>query len=99
MSNPIREPDYRRAVTRRLSQSGAETNPAFLDALDQFVRPGVERVEEGQATQEEFDQALTQLAETLTQSLSMTSSGSVTISVNTFNGIRDQLCPGFWPFC
>jgi hypothetical protein len=99
MSNPIREPDYRRTVTRHLNQLGAETNPDFLDALDQFVRPGVERVEAGQATQEEFDQALTRLTETLTQSLSMTSSGSVTISASTFNSIQDQLCPGFWPFC
>lgn len=99
MSNPIREPDYRGVVTRRLNELGAEANPAFLDALDQFARPGVERVEEGQATQEEFDQALTELTETLAQSLSMTSSGSVTISVSSFNSIRDRLCPGFWPFC
>jgi hypothetical protein len=99
MPHPSHGPDYRREVTRRLNQVGAETNPAFLDALDQFVRPGVERVEKGQATQEEFDRAVAQLTETLTQSLSMTSTGSVTISVSSFKSIRDRLCPGFWPFC
>jgi adenosyl cobinamide kinase/adenosyl cobinamide phosphate guanylyltransferase len=99
MTSPIREPEYRRAVTSRLNQLGAETDPAFLDALDRFVRPGLERVEEGEATQEQFDQALRELTEALAQSLQLTSTGSITISASVFGGIRDRLCPGFWPFC
>jgi hypothetical protein len=97
MRNSPRDRRYRYEIVRRLEESALAPDEEFLRALDDFLEPGLERLDAGQASPEQFEDAITRLTGAIAEYRAP--SPSPYINADVFDSIRASLCPGFWPFC
>lgn len=84
-------------MINRLNNEGITADRAFLSELQDFLNEGLDRSRrEGSGigdVESRWPQVVTTVIEYATDN------GLRHLNARAFDGIRERLCPGFWPFC
>lgn len=78
---------------------GVQIDPVARELLAELLQTALHRIEQGEATVEQFDAATTQLERALMEAqLEVTSDGQAVLTTLSLGSALRGLCP-LWPFC
>jgi hypothetical protein len=87
------------AVAAVESARGVRVDRDARGQLSEILAAGLDRIKQGQATEEQFDAATAELGRALMETqLAMTSDGQPVLTAVGLQSTLRSLCP-LWPFC